>query len=261
VRCPKCGGYSIDNDGRCLDCGHIDSTDARPPGWWSSKDWGTPQKPSVKGKEQSANKYSPKLTICPNCHERSLFYIDKDVVYECLNLKCKRVFTKEELRIIDSGVLLEESKGETSAKDSEHFPGAKDPDNTQSIHHSELSNPLLLTVKMFLADIRSWRRQYKEGEYVCADFAQEVYDAATERGIRCGYAVVEFEKSEVGHAIVAFETDYALIFIEPQDGEQVEILINRPYPTHLEGVPERDNVKLIDISWNDGTSSRVSGDD
>lgn len=121
----------------------------------------------------------------------------------------------------------------------------------------ELSNPLLLSVKMFLADVRSWRREYRDPEYVCADFSQEVYDAATERGMRCGQAVINFHASEISHAIVAFETDYGLVFIEPQDGEQVGISVGRPYPTRLNGVPEDNDVRSVDIYWNDGTSTRI----
>ena len=120
-----------------------------------------------------------------------------------------------------------------------------------------LSNPLLLSVKMFLADVRSWRCEYRDDDYVCADFTKEVYDAATERGMRCGQAVVKFQASEISHAIVAFETDYGLVFIEPQDGEQVEVSVGRPYPVRLDGVPEHNNVWAVDIYWNDGTSTQM----
>lgn len=121
----------------------------------------------------------------------------------------------------------------------------------------ELSNPLLLSVKMFLADARSWRREYRDPEYVCADFAQEVYDAASEIGMRCGYAIINFQGSEISHAIVAFETDYGLVFIEPQDGEQVEVSVGRPYPARFDGLPEHNNVWAVDIYWNDGTWTQM----
>jgi hypothetical protein len=130
---------------------------------------------------------------------------------------------------------------------------ASEIDNSQT----ELSNPILISVKMFLADIRPWVRQYREGEYVCSDFAQEVCNAAKEREMRCGYVTISFEKSLIGHAIIAFETDYGLIFVEPQDGEQIYLSTHKPYPTQLNGVPINDNVMLIEISWNDGTSTRI----
>jgi hypothetical protein len=75
--------------------------------------------------------------------------------------------------------------------------------------------------------------------------------------MRCGYVTISFEKSLNGHAIIAFETDYGLIFVEPQDGEQIYLSTHKPYPTQLNGVPENDNIMLIEIFWNDGTSTRI----
>ena len=171
------------------------------------------------------------MEICPKCQCLSLWYNERDKIYECLNIKCPNYFGHNEV----SSITASES----------------------SIIQLELSNPLLISVKMFLADIRPWVRQYREGEYVCSDFAQEVCNAAKEREMRCGYVTISFEKSVIGHAIVAFETDYGLIFVEPQDGEQIYLSINKPYPTRLKGVPEDDNIILIEISWNDGTSTRI----
>lgn len=121
----------------------------------------------------------------------------------------------------------------------------------------ELSNPLLLTVKMFLADVRPWKQKYREEEYVCADFAKEVYDAATEREIRCGYVTVSFERTDIAHAIVAFETDYGLRFFEPQSGEEESVRVGRPYPVVMQGVPSHTIVRIIKIKWNDGTSTVI----
>jgi hypothetical protein len=115
----------------------------------------------------------------------------------------------------------------------------------------ELSNPLLLSVKMFLADVRSWRLNYKFPNYVCTDFAKLIFDAATVQGMRCGYALVYFEGSRTSHAIVAFETDYGLIYVEPQTGEVEHIKVGIPYPTQLEGVPRDCTVSSIDVMWND----------
>ena len=115
----------------------------------------------------------------------------------------------------------------------------------------ELSNPLLLTVKMFLADVRSWRFDYKFPNLVCTDFAKLIFDAATIRGMRCGYALVYFEGTRTSHAIVTFETDYGLIFIEPQSGEQEHIVVGRAYPSRLEGVPHDCFVSSVEIMWND----------
>ena len=172
-----------------------------------------------------------KLEICPKCQRLSLWYNERDKTYECLNTDCPTYLSHNEV----PSTTISES----------------------SITPSELIDPMLLSVKMFLADIRPWARQYKEGVYVCSDFTQEVCNAATERGMRCGYVIISFEKSPIGHAIVAFETDYGLIYIEPQDGEQIYLSLNKPYPAQLKGIPEDDKIISIEISWNDGTSAHI----
>lgn len=42
-----------------------------------------------------------KLRECPECHLVSLFYVEKYTMYECLNLKCKKLFARTEITIID----------------------------------------------------------------------------------------------------------------------------------------------------------------
>jgi len=172
-----------------------------------------------------------KLEICPKCQRLSLWYNERDKTYECLNTDCPTYLSHNEV----PSTTISES----------------------SITQSELIDPMLLSVKMFLADIRPWARQYKEGVYVCSDFTQEVCNAATERGMRCGYVIISFEESPIGHASVAFETDYGLIYIEPQDGEQIYLSLNKPYPAQLKGIPEDDKIISIEISWNDGTSAHI----
>ncbi|MFC1900361.1 hypothetical protein ACFLYN_02090 [Chloroflexota bacterium] len=200
------------------------------------------QEQSNKKPEPEKNNKEPpiKLGICPHCGHPSLFYNHRSKKSECLNRECK----SNNIDIFKNVIW---------PSDSPKSNGVRNEFITR--HREDLSNPLLLSVKMFLADVRSWRRQYIESEYVCSDFAREVYDAATERGIRCGYVVISFQISEVGHAVIAFETDYGLIFIEPQDGETIDLSIGKTYSTMVDGVPENDGIRLIKISWNDGTST------
>ena len=122
---------------------------------------------------------------------------------------------------------------------------------------SEFHNPSLLSVKMFLADIMTWRNRYREDEYVCIDFSKEVVQKATEVGMRCGLVYISFERNDVGHAIVAFETDHGLIFIEPQNGEHVDVRLSRTYYTGARGFQESNIVKSVKIVWNDGTNSEL----
>jgi Mg-chelatase subunit ChlD len=73
----------------------------------------------------------------------------------------------------------------------------------------------------------------------------------TKRGIRCGYTLVEFT-SGGGHAIVAFNTDYGLVFIEPQSGNtEYSLGVGSKYPYSLQGVPDNATIAQIAISWND----------
>jgi hypothetical protein len=180
------------------------------------------------------------LGKCPHCGKISLFFNAVNKKHECLNLECKsrNIFTN----VIwpDSSSQVQEARGETVAD-----------------HQEGLSNPLLLGVKMFLADIRSWMRQYQEGEYVCADFTREVFDAATERGIRCGYVVISFKNSDVGHAIIAFETDYGLKFFEPQSANEEDVIIGRRYSAQAEGTSEDRIISQVEITWNDGTDTII----
>lgn len=49
------------------------------------------------GPVHSTNRRS-RLMKCPKCNKATLFWNQKEGTFECLNLKCKRVFTEEELR-------------------------------------------------------------------------------------------------------------------------------------------------------------------
>jgi hypothetical protein len=92
---------------------------------------------------------------------------------------------------------------------------------------------------------------------MCGDFTKAVYEAATKKGIRCGYVTVHFEASVIAHAIMCFQTDYGLKFIEPQTGEEESVIVGRPYPIMMQGVPGGVVVRMIEIKWNDGTSTVI----
>jgi hypothetical protein len=142
MRCPKCGGYSFDSEGRCLGpkCGHVIST-GKPPSWWGGKDFSVHRRsPKDRGKgnkeghpnHDRGDVSPPELKDCPYCKHKSLFWNKYILTYECLDLSCKRFVAGQEI----NGVCERE---------------------IQSMDDLELSDPLWLGVKMFLADIRSWR--------------------------------------------------------------------------------------------------------
>ena len=122
----------------------------------------------------------------------------------------------------------------------------------------EVSNPMLLSVKMFLADvIYMVNKPYDYDEHNCAQFAKEIQDAASEKGLRCGYVVISFTDSKIGHAIVAFETDYGIKFFEPQSAEEEDVVIGRCYSTRASGIAEDHTISRVEISWNDGTKTII----
>lgn len=189
--------------------------------------------------------HQPVMFDCPICVQKgikgSVWYNDMNQTYECL--RCKR----------DCKTLKDfETKVEIIGLTWNNAVGIE-----QTADIPELTNPLLLSVKMFLAEIRVWRNKYREDEYVCSDFSQEIVDGATERGMRCGFVSISFERNPVGHAIVAFETDHGLIYIEPQSGEQVDVRLGRPYHTGAKGFEENNIITSIVIRWNDGTTLKL----
>ena len=122
----------------------------------------------------------------------------------------------------------------------------------------EVSDPTLLNVKMFLADvIHKINTPYDYDEHNCAHFAKEIQDTATERGIRCGYVAISFENNEIGHAIVAFETDYGLKFFEPQSAEEEDVVIGHYYLAQAKGASENNIISRVEITWNDGDKTVI----
>jgi len=117
-----------------------------------------------------------------------------------------------------------------------------------------LQDPLLLGVKMFLADIPYIIKGYYDlDKNNCYKFSKDVQEAATKRGIRCGLVIISFYRSFAGHAIVAFETDCGLKFFEPQSANEEDVVVGRRYSATLAGIPDYDIIIKVEISWNDGT--------
>ena len=122
----------------------------------------------------------------------------------------------------------------------------------------EISNPTLLQVKMLLADFNhKMNAPYKPDEHICADFALDIQLAASTQGIRCGYVAIAFKDSEIGHAIVAFETDYGLKFFEPQNGNEEDVMVGHCYSATAEGISENNIISRVEIRWNDGTRTQI----
>jgi len=122
----------------------------------------------------------------------------------------------------------------------------------------KVSNPPLLVVKMFLAEIPYIIKGYYDPDRNnCLNFAKDVQDTATKCGIRCGLVTIGFHRSPTGHAIVAFETDYGLKFFEPQSANEEDVVIGHRYSATLIDVSEDDIITKVEIFWNDGINSII----
>jgi hypothetical protein len=144
--------------------------------------------------------------------------------------------------------ICEQENSQRKSKENED-KGHRRHDIFENVVFLKFDNPLYITAKMLLADKRSWVKEYREDEYTCVDFAQDVMEFMTKREIRCGYTVLRFENG-MGHAIIAFETDYGLVFFEPQTGDQEFPQIGKSYGSRLDGVPIDSLIADIDITWN-----------
>ena len=122
----------------------------------------------------------------------------------------------------------------------------------------KVRDPLLLGVKMFLADIPHIIKGYYDlDRNNCFKFSKDVQNVATKYGIRCGLVIISFHRSLTGHAVVAFETDYGLKFFEPQSANEEDVIVGRCYSANLEGIQDDDIIIKIEISWNDGTHTVI----
>jgi len=113
-------------------------------------------------------------------------------------------------------------------------------------HGYTIKDPTYLEMRSFIQRDQTDKNEYIEGVYICENFAADVCNHAEEENIRCAFVIIHFP--EGGHAIVAFNTvDRGLIFIEPQEDEEMEVEIGKPYwprrPSH------DDTVVGILIVW------------
>lgn len=89
----------------------------------------------------------------------------------------------------------------------------------------DLINPTYENVLSFISEDKTNNMDYNEDTFYCIHYASLVNNNAESQDIRCGYVVLWFEGSDIGHALVAFNiTDKGMVYIEPQTDEFVENL-------------------------------------
>ena len=81
MRCPECGGYTFDSDGRCNFCGRSTSSRPIPPSWQVTS-------------PQSSDSAFEGLKKCPSCKLLALRWYSYESSYRCLN--CRKRFTESE---------------------------------------------------------------------------------------------------------------------------------------------------------------------
>ncbi len=84
-------------------------------------------------------------------------------------------------------------------------------------------DPTFAELVAFIEQDPTDRHPYVDGQYVCADFAADVYNHAEAAGIRAGWVGVTFENATVGHAVNAFRTtDRGLVYIDCTNGASAD---------------------------------------
>jgi hypothetical protein len=82
-------------------------------------------------------------------------------------------------------------------------------------NNSTAEDPTFDELMTFIKVDATDSREYIEGAFVCADFAEMVHNNAEAAGIRAAWVGLTFNGTEEGHALNAFETtDKGLIFID-----------------------------------------------
>jgi len=83
------------------------------------------------------------------------------------------------------------------------------------IRNPKAVNPTWKELMDFLKADQTDKKLYKENEFTCGNFAEEVFNNAEEKGIRAAVVLITFDYLTTGHAINAFKTtDYGLVFID-----------------------------------------------
>ena len=96
-------------------------------------------------------------------------------------------------------------------------------------HGYNIRDPSKTEMLNFIASDQTDKREHND-DFVCLDFAATVKNSAFNSGFRCYVVLVSYESSNVGHAVVAFDTtDNGRIFIEPQNDKIMNVEIGKTY--------------------------------
>jgi len=132
--------------------------------------------------------------------------------------------------------------GDTSTEGSATFGSisTSSDDEIPTIPSVTLRDPSFQELKDFMLADTTSRKKFRLYEYECRHFAFEVNNNAEAAGLRCGIALICYERGQ--HAVVVFETtDRGILFIEPQ----TDAVINPKIGGFYQGM----EIKEILIAW------------
>jgi len=127
-----------------------------------------------------------------------------------------------------------------------------DGEPIELIDNPDAVNPSYAELLAFIIEDATDTNEYIIGQYVCADFAEDVHNNAEAAGIRAAWVGIDFEEDEEGHALNAFETtDEGLVYIDctgsnrekeldtVQESDEGSISFMKPIP--------RDTIAYVEI--------------
>jgi hypothetical protein len=98
-----------------------------------------------------------------------------------------------------------------------------DDEPIELINNPDASNPTYAQLIEFIMGDDTDKNDYVEkgsARYICADFAEDIHNNAEAMGIRAAWVSLDFEGSDKGHAINAFNTsDKGMVYIDCTGGE------------------------------------------
>lgn len=106
-------------------------------------------------------------------------------------------------------------------------------------YNHTIHDPTYAEMTLFLERDDTNKTEYAE-EWNCINFSISLIANATLQGIRCGFVTLDFD--QILHAVVAFDTDRGMIYIDPQDDTVVYFEIGK---TH----PEYGKLKTMNVIW------------
>jgi hypothetical protein len=88
-------------------------------------------------------------------------------------------------------------------------------ESARLVNNDEASPPTWQELMAFLEADTTDQKPYNINSFACVAFAEELHNNAEAAGIEAAFVAVQFEGSEVGHALNAFNTtDRGLVFID-----------------------------------------------